>query len=341
MIGNLLASLKRRTGTVAATARPAQNFTEKTILIVDDNPDSLHAARRALAGETYRLETAESAESTIRKLASFHPDLILLDKRVLADDGRCLVRRLLADEQLAIVPIVALTEISKGVQNQAEPGGWFDGHIAKPIDAPTLPAQIRTFLTSPSAPTKQLPELPALPTPDRREQVAKLLDAIEAGLPDSQFATATRTSLHGLAEIVGSPEHLELAGYLRQAEQLSNAATVRARSRFRSVIRLCRDLADRDPDVVPGLADLRAGYMKHRSTEMESLVLALKNGDFPALRRAGHNLKGTGAAYGFSELTDIGRAIEAAAKGNDAAAVEALLDQIDSYISLVLTSHEQ
>jgi HPt (histidine-containing phosphotransfer) domain-containing protein len=104
------------------------------------------------------------------------------------------------------------------------------------------------------------------------------------------------------------------------------------------VIRLCRELADRDPDVVPGLADLRAGYMNHRSSEMESLEHALKNGDFPTLQRAGHNLKGTGAAYGFSELSDIGRALEGAAKCKDNATVEAMLDQIESYVSIVLST---
>jgi hypothetical protein len=31
----------------------------------------------------------------------------------------------------------------------------------------------------------------------------------------------------------------------------------------------------------------------------------------------GHNLKGTGAAYGFAEITEIGAAIEAAAKQAD------------------------
>jgi histidine phosphotransfer protein HptB len=154
----------------------------------------------------------------------------------------------------------------------------------------------------------------------------------------SQFARGVQNSLQLLAEAVGGLQHGELADYLQRAARLSNAATARARSRFRSVIRLCRELADRDPDVVPGLADLRAGYMTHRSTEMESLEHALKNGDFPTLQRAGHNLKGTGAAYGFSELSDIGRALEGAAKGRDAAAAEALLDQIESYISIVLSS---
>jgi HPt (histidine-containing phosphotransfer) domain-containing protein len=68
---------------------------------------------------------------------------------------------------------------------------------------------------------------------------------------------------------------------------------------------------------------------------MNGLEHALKNRDFEALRKAGHNLKGTGAAYGFGEITDIGRSLEAAAKDNNAEAIEILLDRIDSYVGIV------
>jgi len=46
-------------------------------------------------------------------------------------------------------------------------------------------------------------------------------------------------------------------------------------------------------------------------------------------------LKGTGAAYGFDELTDIGKALEMAAKENDAAASGLQLDRIRLYLAFV------
>ncbi len=343
MIRTLLATLGRRKEPAVAAARPAPGAGRKTVFIIDDHPDSLRAMCLALADETYRLETAGNAESAIRKLSSCHPDLILLDPQVPDADGTRLARRLLGDEELAPVPIVALSETRTGPQDSPQPGGRFDGNIGKPVDARTLPGQVRAFLETPwpEPPNHAafLP-LPATPAADRRKEAEKLLDAIEAGLPDSQFAPGARTGLHRLAGVVGGLQHYELADYLERAERLSNASTARARSRFRSVIRLCRDLAQRDPDVAPGLADLRAGYLDHQRADLNSLERALKNGDFAALRKAGHNLKGTGAAYGFAELTDIGRALEAAAKDDNAAAIEALLDQIDSYIGMVRPSPE-
>ena len=338
MIRNLLATLGQRTEPSRAALRSAPHGARNTIVIIDDHPENLRAICLALAGESYRLETADTAEAAIRKVSACKPDLILVDAQVPATDGTRLTRRLLADEALLPVPIVALTGMATGLPVDSTARGRYDGNIAKPIDARNLPGQVRAFLeSSRQAPSHYQADLlrPANPAADRRQQASSLLDAIEAGLPDSQFVSGARTGLHRLAEVVGGLQNGELADYLQQAERLSKASTVRARSRFRSVIRLCRELIQRDPDEALGFTGLRAGYLDHRRGELGSLDHSLRNGDFAALRKAGHNLKGTGAAYGFSELTDIGRALEAAAKDVNPAAVEMLLDQIEAYIGIV------
>ena len=61
-----------------------------TILIIDDHADSLHAMSAAL-GRSYRVDTADSAASAIRRLCGWLPELILLDVRVSAVDGTCLL----------------------------------------------------------------------------------------------------------------------------------------------------------------------------------------------------------------------------------------------------------
>jgi CheY-like chemotaxis protein len=341
MIRNFLTTLGLRFDPAGAAETPEQSTADKIILIIDDHPDSLQAMCLALADETCRIETADTATSATRKLFCFHPDLILVDWQVPATDGTRLARRLLADEELTPVPIVALTEQGAGNHGNPEFGGLFDGNIGKPIDARTLPSQVRAFLESscppPPAFAVDLP-FPATYAADRREEAERLLDAIDAGLPDSQFATGTGSGLLRLAEVVEGSRRYELAKYLQQAERFSNASTARARSGFRSVIRLCRELVQREPDAVPGMADLRAGYLERRRASLGSLQHALKIGDFAGVREAGHNLKGTGAAYGFAEITEIGRALEAAAKDEDAISIEFLLEQIDSYISTVRPS---
>jgi CheY-like chemotaxis protein/HPt (histidine-containing phosphotransfer) domain-containing protein len=340
MIRNLL-SFRRNAVPVVVTPIPAPAARSKTILMIDDHPDSLRAMCMALAGETYRVETADTAKSAIHRVCAYVPDLIIIDPRVLTADGTALAQRLLADEALAAIPIVALTETVAGPRSVREPGGGFDGYIQKPVDAGTFAALVRGFSQPPvdewTSPAIEL-DLPAAVGVGRRIEAAKLLDAIETGLPGSQFAPGVGTALHRIAGVVGGLQHGELAGYLERAERLSNASTVRARGRFRSIVRLCLQLVEQDPDSAPELADLRAGYLQRRRAELSGLEQALHEGDFAAIRKAGHNLKGTGAAYGYAEITDIGRSLEAAAKEGDAVAVEALLDQMDSYIGIVCPS---
>jgi CheY-like chemotaxis protein len=337
---NLLATTAWWKEGPAPVARALESSEQKTVFIIEDNPESLRAMRLAAGGEDYRMETVCSAESAIGRLSGSPPDLILLNTEVLDTEGIPLVRRLLADESLVSVPIVALTAMGAGGRMNPEAGSRFDGQIGKPIDPQTFPSEVRTLLDSLSQPSARSADLilPEIPAGDKWRQVASLLDTIEAGLPDSQFCSDTQPSLRRLAEAIGDAEHADVADYLQQAERLSKAATARGRSRFRSVVRHCRELVDREPDVTPGLPELCAGYLDRRRAELSVLAQSLKNGDFKALAKAGHNLKGTGAAYGFSELTDIGRALEAAAKDADAAAIEDVLNQLDSYIGMVRPS---
>lgn len=308
---------------------------QKTILIIDDHQDSLRDMCLALAAERYHVESADTAPAALRKVTACRPDLILVDARVPAADGTRLARRLLADRSLIHIPLVALTEIP--AHSQVGPRGLFDGEIGKPIDARRFPEQVRDILASPRIrPPGRPVSVPAgIARPDASQPPAGLLEMIDAGLPDSQFAQGTRESLQRLAEVVEGTPNSGLAAWLQQAGHLSHAATARARCRFQSAIRLCREALRGDADTAPGMAELRAGYLDHRRAELAALDAALRNADFTALQKAGHNLKGTGSAYGFSELTDLGRALEAAGKGRDAAAVEGLLDQMDAFIGMV------
>src|ERR1035441_4229463 len=148
MMRNLLATLGQRTEPSRAALRSGPDAARKTIVIIDDHPENLRAMCLALAGESYRLETAGTAEAAIRKVSACQPDLILVDAQVPATDGTRLTRRLLADEALLPVPIVVLTEMAAGLLVVPAGGGGYDGNIAKPIHASDLPGQVRTVLES-------------------------------------------------------------------------------------------------------------------------------------------------------------------------------------------------
>ena len=76
------------------------------------------------------------------------------------------------------------------------------------------------------------------------------------------------------------------------------------------------DLEDGDED--SGLAELIPLYFALCRRDLLSLRTALEGTDFNQVRILGHNLRGSGGAYGFPELSEIGAVIETAGKTKDA-----------------------
>ena len=77
-------------------------------------------------------------------------------------------------------------------------------------------------------------------------------------------------------------------------------------------------------------------YVDRCLKTLPDAVAALGRSDYAYLRIFGHRLKGTGGAYGIPGLTDIGSAIEAAARRDETpelksqiAALEACLSRIE------------
>ena len=86
-------------------------------------------------------------------------------------------------------------------------------------------------------------------------------------------------------------------------------------------------------DVDPELAELIDGYLATRRAEAQALPGALDAGDYADLWRRGHNLKGSGAGYGFAFLSEVGAALEAAARNRDAGAVRRAAAALHDYLA--------
>jgi HPt (histidine-containing phosphotransfer) domain-containing protein len=81
------------------------------------------------------------------------------------------------------------------------------------------------------------------------------------------------------------------------------------------------------------LADLVSVFLRKRHDDLSVMPAAIQAGDFKSLRVWGHNLAGTGAAYGFQAITDVGRGLEEAAKAADAARIQRLSSQLADYLN--------
>jgi CheY-like chemotaxis protein len=87
--------------------------------------------------------------------------------------------------------------------------------------------------------------------------------------------------------------------------------------------------------VEAGMEDLVPGYLDKRRAEIAKYRQALSERDFETIRMLGHKMKGTGAGYGFAELTSLGGQIEKAAMSQDAGRVRTGVEALASYVENV------
>ena len=91
-------------------------------------------------------------------------------------------------------------------------------------------------------------------------------------------------------------------------------------------------------DLNAAIAELVPGYLERREAEIRILEDALAAGDLPVIQRIAHNMKGTGAGYGFPRITAIGRAMEVAAKSGNRPEIRARLSELTDLLETLTIS---
>jgi HPt (histidine-containing phosphotransfer) domain-containing protein len=86
-------------------------------------------------------------------------------------------------------------------------------------------------------------------------------------------------------------------------------------------------------EVDADLADLVPNFLANRQKDLQQIAIALEKADNNALRIIGHNMKGVGGGYGFGDITEFGKQIEAAAKDGNHDAVRALRSEYEQYLA--------
>jgi two-component system cell cycle response regulator DivK len=121
--------------------------TAKILYIEDDFRNRL-LVRRILEAYGYAVVEAENGALGMQLAQEIDPDLILMDINLPEMDGYEATARLKKMEQLADVPIIAMTaNVMKGDREKTLAAGC-DGYIQKPIDVDQLPTQIEGFLSA-------------------------------------------------------------------------------------------------------------------------------------------------------------------------------------------------
>ncbi|WP_424889767.1 response regulator transcription factor [Streptomyces sp. XH2] len=114
------------------------------ILIVDDEPAVREALRRSLAFEGYATELAVDGLDAVTKVASYDPELIVLDVLMPRMDGLTAARRLRASG--VTVPILMLTARDTVGDRVTGLDAGADDYLVKPFELDELLARIRALL---------------------------------------------------------------------------------------------------------------------------------------------------------------------------------------------------
>ena len=88
-------------------------------------------------------------------------------------------------------------------------------------------------------------------------------------------------------------------------------------------------------EITPGLEEIVPSYLASRREEVPEMLKLLAASDFDRLATLGHNLKGSGGAYGFPELTRFGATLERFAKQEDGAALRTQMTGLGHYLDQV------
>jgi DNA-binding response OmpR family regulator len=119
---------------------------QKKILIVDDEPNIVISLEFLMKKEGFDVAVAGEGEEALAKVASFAPDLVLLDVMMPKKSGFEVCELLRADPARAGLKIVMLTakgrdtEVAKGLAIGA------DAYVTKPFSTKELLAQVKAML---------------------------------------------------------------------------------------------------------------------------------------------------------------------------------------------------
>lgn len=128
-------------------------MTKKTILVIDDDPDVVLAARMPLERAGYEVSEAHTQAEGLSAVDAVRPDLIILD--VMMDThtaGFQLAQKLhgpAAKEEHKRIPILMVTAIHQTTPLRFGPDDDYlpvDGFIDKPIDPKTLLEEVSKLL---------------------------------------------------------------------------------------------------------------------------------------------------------------------------------------------------
>ena len=120
---------------------------DEIILIVDDLPENLSVLGSLLQGAGYRVKVANAGHVALRLAAQLpKPALILLDVMMPEMDGHDVLRRLRENEATSDIPVIFLTAMNAGEDEERAFDAGIADYLLKPIKPAVVLARVRSQL---------------------------------------------------------------------------------------------------------------------------------------------------------------------------------------------------
>jgi adenylate cyclase len=120
--------------------------TKPKVLVVDDTPHNVKLLADLLAVKGYEVNTAVDGEKALASLAADRPDIVLLDIMMPGLSGYDVCRRIRADPETALLPVVLVTSLDPQQERVKGIEAGADDFLGKPINQAELFARVRSLL---------------------------------------------------------------------------------------------------------------------------------------------------------------------------------------------------
>jgi CheY-like chemotaxis protein len=114
-----------------------------SILLVDDNEDSLELLELSLQMEGAAVRGARSAEAALEAVSDFTPSVLVSDLTLPGDDGCELLSKLRRIPNFGRLPAIAVTGHSDGEAKARALKAGFGAYVVKPINLNELARIVR------------------------------------------------------------------------------------------------------------------------------------------------------------------------------------------------------
>jgi DNA-binding response OmpR family regulator len=118
------------------------------ILIADDNPPAAELMEAYLSDQGYELNVVGDGEQALQAVASWHPDLILLDVMMPRISGFEVCKRLRANPDTHDVAVLMITALDQASDIDRAVEAGTDDFVSKPIKKTELLHRVRALLRS-------------------------------------------------------------------------------------------------------------------------------------------------------------------------------------------------